>query len=343
MKGERNSSKGIKKKRSSNSTTMVKTLLVVDFASNWFQIFGKNARLPSGEAVRVEQCEWKDISLRTAVGGRATLRLARSESPQALGNQSEERTVSPDFLLVRNFPASGLHGETFENVLIGLIAAGLPAVNSLESILADTHRPLQHAQLIRCERTLKEHFPFVSVVPMSFVANQGAAVSIASDDERQHFPAVVKVSSTHAGFGKAVARTRQELDDIVSIVALGRSYFTVEPFVGDIEFEYRIQRIGASHTRVFRRSSDSGWKSNWGDIRFELLPTLPHHTAWADEAQKMHGGLDIFALDVLHLRDGREVVLEINATACGLMWEHEQEDNRLIADLVLAKMASVFC
>jgi glutathione synthase/RimK-type ligase-like ATP-grasp enzyme len=59
---------------------------------------------------------------------------------------------------------------------------------------------------------------------------------------------------------------------------------------------------------------------------------------WADEVSKCFGGLDIFAIDVLKTQDGKEYILEINDTACGLMWEHEQEDCGRIRDLVLAKM-----
>ena len=41
---------------------------------------------------------------------------------------------------------------------------------------------------------------------------------------------------------------------------------------------------------------------------------------------------------MLQRADGSGVVLEMNDTACGLMFEHEEEDNGHIRDLVLARM-----
>lgn len=39
----------------------------------------------------------------------------------------------------------------------------------------------------------------------------------------------------------------------------------------------------------------------------------------------MYGGLDITAMDVLHMKDGKPaIVLEMNDTACGLMYDHEK-------------------
>ena len=52
------------------------------------------------------------------------------------------------------------------------------------------------------------------------------------------------------------------------------------------------------------------------------------------------GGHAWQAMDVLRLKDGSDVVLEMNDTACGLMYEHEHEDNGHIRDLVVARMVA---
>ena len=80
------------------------------------------------------------------------------------------------------------------------------------------------------------------------------------------------------------------------------------------------------HVRVYKRQSDSGWKGNWGDIRFADLPVEDRHRRWADEASRIFGGLDLLALDVLVDADGNETIIELNDTAAGLMFEHEQEE-----------------
>ena len=57
----------------------------------------------------------------------------------------------------------------------------------------------------------------------------------------------------------------------------------------------------------------------------------------------MFGGLDIFALDVIHTKEGEDFILEINDSSFGLMWEHEEEDKNHIADLLISKMNQIYC
>ena len=71
------------------------------------------------------------------------------------------------------------------------------------------------------------------------------------------------------------------------------------------------QQIG-KHYRCFRRNSSTCWKGNWGDLKFEEHELTERHKVWIDESARVFGyDLDICALDVLHLKDGREVVLEV--------------------------------
>jgi hypothetical protein len=61
------------------------------------------------------------------------------------GAQAKERTVRPDFVLVRNFPLDS-HGDTFKSQLMGLMFADLPA--GTFALLPDCSR-----QLIPCIRS----------------------------------------------------------------------------------------------------------------------------------------------------------------------------------------------
>ena len=128
------------------------------------------------------------------------------------------------------------------------------------------------------------------------------------------FPCVVKVSSTHAGFGKTRVQSKAEFDDLMSILALTNEYFTVEPFIDNIEYEFRCQQIG-THRRAFRRNSDSSWKNNWGNLTFVDHAWQEKYDVWMDECVTIAGGLDLFAIDVLHLKNGNDVILEMNDTA----------------------------
>lgn len=58
-----------------------------------------------------------------------------------------------------------------------------------------------------------------------------------------------------------------------------------------------------------------------------------------DEVSKMFGGgLDMFTLDVMKLKDGSERILELNDSSMGLLYDFEEEDNAHIVDLVMSKI-----
>eukprot|EP01126_Amoeba_proteus_P005007 TRINITY_DN1164_c0_g2_i12.p1 TRINITY_DN1164_c0_g2~~TRINITY_DN1164_c0_g2_i12.p1 ORF type:complete len:101 (-),score=13.92 TRINITY_DN1164_c0_g2_i12:1063-1365(-) len=71
------------------------------------------------------------------------------------GAQAKERTVRPDFVLVRNFPLDS-HGDTFKSQLLGLMFTDLPSVNSLQSIFLSMDRALQYAALLKVQKNLPE-------------------------------------------------------------------------------------------------------------------------------------------------------------------------------------------
>ena len=131
---------------------------------------------------------------------------------------------------------------------------------------------------------------------------------------------------------------QRQHDDIWSVLATTRDYVTEEQFIEHL-YEYRVQSIG-EHIRCFKRNSDSGWKNNQGNVSFAEMEVEPKHKIWVKACSAMLGGLDIFALDVLRKSaDGEDdVVIEINPSACGLWWEHEEEDAVRIRDLILQSL-----
>ena len=79
---------------------------------------------------------------------------------------------------------------------------------------------------------------------------------------------------------------------------------------------------------------------------FKVLTKKCHFSLckeWIINASKIFNGLDICALDVLKLKNGKEVILELNGTACGLMADHQIEDSKIIRDLVIDKMSNIYC
>jgi len=250
-------------------------------------------------------------------------------------SMKEDRTIKPDFVLIRNFPGD-IHENSFKNMVVALLFANIPSVNSLESVYRCMDRPVVYAEMLKIQKRLgKEGFP---LVPMNYYPNLKASTQrlIAPS-----YPAVVKVASTHAGYGKIQARDQGEMQDVSCVLALHNDYYTTEPFITH-EYEFRVQKIG-NHYRSFRRNSDTSWKNNWGNLTFVDHEMQGQYKIWIDEISQMFGGLDILAIDVLHTAEGQDYILEVNDTAPGLMYEHEEEDLVHIRDLVVQRINEHYC
>lgn len=70
----------------------------------------------------------------------------------------------------------------------------------------------------------------------------------------------------------------------------------------------------------------------------ESAPVSDRHKLWIDEVSELFGGLDICALEIVVGKDGREHIIELNDSALTLMGDTQDEDRRLIADLVVQRM-----
>ncbi|KNC53070.1 synapsin-3 [Thecamonas trahens ATCC 50062] len=320
-------------------------VLVVDYTTDWSAVFSPPLFLPNGSRLVVEQASWQAMAVE-AIGPESghveVLIQAEPESPNPQARTSPRR-VTPHAVIVRNFPTD-LSARGHVNALVGLAFARLPAVNSLHSVYMGMDRAMMYAQLAAIGREPGMGAGDVDplpLVPMRYCANAKLALGLEFSPQPEiEPPAVVKVGSTHAGFGKALARDAAALDDLVSILMTQDEYYTVEPFI-EHAYEYRIQWI-AGHVRVFRRNSSTSWKNNRGNISFEDMDVLPHHRAWAAAvARYTWGGLDLFALDVLHIAPDRELILEINDTACGFMHEHEFEDVRRVRNALYTKLSQL--
>jgi len=225
-----------------------------------------------------------------------------------------------------------LHKHDYRNLIMGFMHANIPSVNSLTSEYMMLERPVMFAGLLGIRNRLGfKRFPLID---QSFHGSSGE-LRFTPD-----YPLVVKVGHVHAGYGKMKLENSKQLDDLRSIVALHNDYCTAETFMkGD--YDLRIQRIGDRY-RVYKRTGISGgWKTNVGSAILEEIPITTEYKSWADEAEKLFGGLDMFALDSIHTLDGKDYILELNGSAIGLGPEREIDDNQVIRDLVLRKLLDV--
>ena len=137
---------------------------------------------------------------------------------------------------------------------------------------------------------------------------------------------------------------------------MSNQYCTIEKFV-EAYCDLHIYKIGSrykavmcvlSHQYVFRnviwrlfirRKSLSGnWKTNIGEVQIEEVPVQEKYKKWIDEASSMFGGLELCSLEAIVDAAGREFIIEVNDCAMGLLGDGQDEDRRLIADLVINSM-----
>jgi len=276
-------------------------LLVIQAdAYDWVDIFA-GCRLHDGRPVRVVQAGWDRLVVTAespAMSGTSPV-LVHVRPGGSGGRGSEGSTIKPDFLLVRNEVRGGPHTDDWRGALYGLMYAGVPSVNSLQSIYSFLERPIVQGELHKIQRRLGvEQFP---VIAQSYFATHTAMMYGGA------FPAVLKVGHAHAGLGKMRVADHHDWEDVRSVVAMtDGKYCTAEPYMHG-EYDLRIQKIGP-HLRVFRRTDMSGnWKTNTGCSTVEEVAPTAAYRLWAEEAATLFGGLDICTVDVLHEREtGKE-------------------------------------
>ena len=173
---------------------------------SWPKIFEK---VPE---IRVFQASWRYIRV-TSYGPKDCQVLAGLV-------HKNNRTVQfqPHFILIRNevYTAS----QDFRHVLYAFIHAGIPSVNSLESVYSFLERPVIHGALTKIKSKLgKEKFPLIE---------QTYYASSAEMRFTPEYPIVVKVGHAHAGQGKMKIEDCKQFEDLASVVALAQKYVVFE-------------------------------------------------------------------------------------------------------------------
>lgn len=302
----------------------VLTLLVIDDQdTDWAKYF-RGKRIEDAD-IRVEQVEWRELTLCASSADRAVACVRRSS----------RTPFRPDFLLVRQNLRDA--GEDYRHLLLGLQYGGVPSVNSLQSVYNFQDKPWVYAHLADIQRKLgREAFPLIE---QHYYPDHRDMVPVPM------LPCVLKVGHAHGGLGKVKVESETNYKDLASVVAVSGQYCTVEQYV-EAKYDLHIYKLGshyraliASHCCDCRRKSLGGnWKTDTGLSVLEEVEVQDRYKRWIDAVSEMFGGLVICSLEAVVAKDGTEVIIEVNDCALALMGDSQEEDRKRIAELTFAHM-----
>ena len=75
-----------------------------------------------------------------------------------------------------------------------------------------------------------------------------------------------------------------------------------------------------------------------GSSVLEQVPVTERYKKWLDEVSNLFDGLDMLTVEAVADKDGREIIYEVTGSQMPLMGESQEEDRKLIAELICNKM-----
>ncbi|KAH8359416.1 hypothetical protein KR093_006532, partial [Drosophila rubida] len=305
------------------------TLLVLDDQNTDWSKYFRGRRLHGDFDIRVEQAEFRDITVVSSADTGPVVTMAAYRSGTRVA-----RSFRPDFVLIRQPPRDG--SSDYRSTILGLKYGGVPSINSLHSIYQFQDKPWVFSHLLQLQRRLgRDGFPLIE---QTFFPNPRDLFQFTK------FPSVLKAGHCHGGVATARLENQSALQDAAGLVSGAGNdthcYCTIEPYI-DAKFSVHIQKIGNNYKAFMRKSITGNWKTNQGSAMLEQITLTEKYKTWVDEISELFGGMEVCGLSVVVAKDGREYIISACDSTFALIGDSQEDDRRQIADLVSGRMQNV--
>ncbi|UJR10521.1 hypothetical protein I4U23_014724 [Adineta vaga] len=303
-----------------------KILFIIDeHYVDWKKYF-KDRKLFADYDIRIEQATFNEIGLSAHSNGGISIGINtfRSGIPVI-------RSFHPDFVLVRQYVKDV--DVNWINIILGMQYGAVPSINSMRALYNFQDRPWIYAELCQIQRRLgAEKFPLIS---QTYYPNHRKMFI------SPPYPSVIKIGHAHQGLGKILIKNTYDYHEITGIIEISQCYSTIEPYIPG-RCDIYLQKIGQHYKALRRTSLSNNWKANIGSCIIEKIPLTERYRLWLDEVSQIFGGLDLCAIELIQTNDGKEYIIQINDCTMQLIGENQEEDYRMIADLIVHKM-EIYC
>ncbi|KAK4002702.1 hypothetical protein OUZ56_004510 [Daphnia magna] len=144
------------------------TLLVIDDQNTDWSKYFRGRRIHGDWDVRVEQAEFRELSITASTDSGATVSMAVYRSGTKV-----VRAFRPDFVLIRQNMRDA--SEDYKSIVLGLKFGGVPSINSLEAVYHFQDKPWVFGHLLDLQRRFgRDQFPLIN---QTFYPNHREMVS----------------------------------------------------------------------------------------------------------------------------------------------------------------------
>ncbi|VDK85063.1 unnamed protein product [Litomosoides sigmodontis] len=278
----------------------------------WSKYFRNNR---TGWQLRIEQAPFSEIHVCCHPNRKCTVDILESGK--------EHRRMQPDFVLFRQ-NASSEKGD-YTNIVLALLRGGVQTLNNPESVLIFLNKNWMFNRL-QCISEVAGP----NVMPL---IEQTYYPSFDHFGVQGRFPIVVRVGHGSHGVGKMKIDDENYMMEVENILrAIKPVEVFTEPFI-EIKYDIHLQKIGTETKAYIRKGISNDWRSNAGSAMLEKISLSNRQKQWLTMISDAFGGLEIFGIDILVAKDGREIVHDVNDVIT-LLGDTQEDDRRAIADLV---------